>query len=281
MDPLEAYHGRTSQQHQQAFDRLSRQGYRMIALDVYGDPSNARYNAVWVKRPGGGYVAFHGVADADYQRRFNQAVASATCRCWSPPRVRAPPLSLPPCSSREFRVPGWRATASPRPVSKSPTPTPSRAAWRCDPMAVYGTPGDRRYVAVWHARPAWLRTHLRALSSSVSYQSVFDAETNLPFFRPRLLSVAEDRSIAAVFCNDVVGNWVARHGLTSGQYQQEFDADIANGLMPICVSAGGTGAGPRFAAIFAERDVAPPGCGSRPASGRPPWLRPNRPSKPS
>ena len=76
MDPLEAYHGRTSQQHQQAFDRLSRQGYRMIALDVYGDPSNARYNAVWVKRPGGGYVAFHGVADADYQGRFNQAVAS-------------------------------------------------------------------------------------------------------------------------------------------------------------------------------------------------------------
>ena len=46
MDPLEAYHGRTAQQHQQAFDRLSRQGYRMIALDVYGDPSNARYNAV-------------------------------------------------------------------------------------------------------------------------------------------------------------------------------------------------------------------------------------------
>ena len=270
MDPLEAYHGRTSQQHQQAFDRLSRQGYRMIALDVYGDPSNARYNAVWVKRPGGGYVAFHGVADADYQGRFNQAVASGH----APVLVAATGSGSATVFAAVFEqgIPGpWLARHGLTQAGFEITNANAvQGGMALRSMAVYGTPVDRRYVAVWHARPAWLRTHLRALSSSVSYQSVFDAETNLPFFRPRLLSVAEDRSIAAVFCNDVVGNWVARHGLTSGQYQQEFDSNIANGLMPICVSAGGTGAGARFAAIFAERDVAPArvwfATGTRPAA---------------
>jgi CubicO group peptidase (beta-lactamase class C family) len=270
MDPLEAYHGRTAQQHQQAFDRLSRQGYRMIALDVYGDPSNARYNAVWVKRPGGAYVAFHGISNADYQGRFNQAVALGH----APVLVAATGSGGATIFAAVFEqgIPGpWLARHG---LSQAAfdvaNATAVQGGMALRSMAVYGSPGDRRYVAVWHARPAWLRTHLRALSSSVSYQSVFDAETNLPFFRPRLVSVAEDRSIASVFCNDVVGNWVARHGLTSGQYQQEFDSNLANGLMPICVSAGGTGAAARFAAIFAERDVAPArvwfATGTRPAA---------------
>ena len=53
----------------------------MIALSASGAPSNARYNAVWVRRPGGAWLAFHGVRDADYRgRAFDQAVASGLAR---------------------------------------------------------------------------------------------------------------------------------------------------------------------------------------------------------
>jgi CubicO group peptidase (beta-lactamase class C family) len=257
MDPFEAYHGRTAQQHQEAFDRLSQQGHRMIALDVYGNPSNARYNAVWVKRPGAAYLAFHGVRDSQYQGRFDQAVASGH----APVLVAATGSGSSTIFAAVFErgVPGpWLARHGLTQSGFEATNVMAvQGGMALKSMAVYGTASERRYVAVWHARPAWHRTHLRAISSAPAYQSVFDAETSLPFFRPRLLSVAEDRAIAAVFSNDVVGRWVARHGLTSSQYQQEFDRNVRDGLMPIAVSAGGNGSGARFAAIFAERDVAP------------------------
>lgn len=256
MEPLEAYHGRTAQQHQEAFDRLSRQGYRMISLNVYGSPANARYNAVWVQRVGGGFLAFHGVADGDYQGRFDQAVASG----FAPVLVSATGAGGGAVFAAVFEqgVPGpWLAKhGMTQGAFEFINANAITGGMALRSMAVYGSPGDPRYVAVWHPRPTGVITHLRAFVEPADYQGVFDAETTLPFFRPRLVAVAEDRRLAAVFSNDIVGRCVARHGLTAGQYQQEFDSNVANGLFPICVSAGGIGAAARFAAIFAERDIA-------------------------
>jgi CubicO group peptidase (beta-lactamase class C family) len=256
MEPFEAYHGRTAQQHQEAFDRLSRQGYRMISLNVYSNPASARYNAVWVQRVGGAYLAFHGVADGDYQGRFDQAVASG----YAPVLVSATGSGVGAIFAAVFEqgIPGpWLARHGLNGAAFEFTNAMAvQGGMALRSMAVYGSPGDPRYVAVWHSRPNGLLTHLRALTAAPAYQAVFEAETSLPFFRPRIVSVAEDRSLAAVFSNDIVGRWAARHGLTSAQYQQEFDRNVADGLVPICVSAGGIGAAARFAAIFAERDIA-------------------------
>ena len=47
---FQAYHGVTAAEHQAQFNQLSAEGYRMISLSVYGDPSDALYAAVWVQR---------------------------------------------------------------------------------------------------------------------------------------------------------------------------------------------------------------------------------------
>ena len=47
----------------------------MISLSVYGDPADARYAAVWVKRQGAAWVAVHGVDSAGYQSFFNNWTA--------------------------------------------------------------------------------------------------------------------------------------------------------------------------------------------------------------
>jgi hypothetical protein len=72
---LEAYHGVTAAQHQANFNKFSAQGYRIISLSVYGDPSDARYAAVWVQRSGPAWVAVHGVDTAGYQTFFNNWTA--------------------------------------------------------------------------------------------------------------------------------------------------------------------------------------------------------------
>jgi CubicO group peptidase (beta-lactamase class C family) len=255
MEPFEAYHGRTAQQHQEAFDRLIGLGYRMIALSAYGVPSNARYNAVWVRRAGGAWLAFHGVRDADYQGRFDQAVASGL----APVLVSATGTGPSTIFAAVFEagVPGpWMARHG---LDRASFEVANNQAvlggMALRSMTVYGAGASPRYAAVWHARRSGVLTHLRALENLADYQAVFDAEASLPFFRLRFVSVAEDHRLAAVFSNDDVGRWVARHGLTASAYQQEFDSHVANGLMPICVDAGGVGSSARFAAIFAERDI--------------------------
>ena len=72
---FQAYHGVTSAQHQANFDSLSVQRYRMISLSVYGDPADARYAAVWVKRTGAAWVALHGVDSGGYKSFFNNCTA--------------------------------------------------------------------------------------------------------------------------------------------------------------------------------------------------------------
>lgn len=270
MEPFEAYHARTSQQHQEAFDRLSRQGFRMISLNVYGGAANPRYNAVWVQRAGAEYLAFHGVRGVDYQGRFDQALASG----YSPVLVTATGSGNATVFAAFFErgVPGpWLARHNVTLAEFEAANTMAvQGGMALRSLAIYGTSSDPRYAAVWHPRPAGVITHLRALNETAAYQQVFDAESSLPFFRPRLVAVADDQRLSAVFSNDIVGRWVARHGLTAAQYQQEFDRNVADGLLPICVSAGGIGANARFAAVFAERDIALPrtwsATGTRPSA---------------
>ncbi len=49
------------------------------------------------------------------------------------------------------------------------------------------------------------------------------------------------------------GDTIARHGLTSAQFQQESNRATGKGFRPVCVSGYGEGAGTRFAAIWEKR----------------------------
>jgi hypothetical protein len=204
MEPFEAYHGRTAQQHQEAVDRLSVQGFRMIALSVYGSPSDARYNAVWVRRPGGAWLAFHGIRDADYQGRFDQAVASGR----APVLVSATGAGSSTIFAAVFEagLPGpWMARHGlDRASFEAANNQAMLGGMALRSMTVYGGAASPRYAAVWHARPAGVLIHLRALENSADYQGVFDAEASLPFFRPRFVSVTEDQRLAAVFSNSLL-----------------------------------------------------------------------------
>jgi hypothetical protein len=89
--------------------------------------------------------------------------------------------------------------------------------------------------------------------SGTDCQTWFNAVTQLPS-RLSYISLSSDYMYASVFRDDCIGTWQARHGLTSDEYQAEFDAQTKNGLYPICVQGGGSGSDTRYAAIFATRD---------------------------
>jgi len=86
------------------------------------------------------------------------------------------------------------------------------------------------------------------------YQGVFETQTQIPGFRPACVSVASDHSVCALFTDEGIGPWSARHGMTPDEYQAEFSRQRSAGRMPICVQGGGSGGNVRYAAIFASQD---------------------------
>jgi len=127
-------------------------------------------------------------------------------------------------------------------------------------VTIYGTASDGRYAAIWHANPTYVKWHVHDADTAASYQTVFNAETQLPGYqlagyRPAYVTLSSDHIYCSVFKDDVVGPWVARHGLTAAQYQAEFDQQNAHGFYPICVQGGGSGNDTRYAAIFAKQDI--------------------------
>lgn len=263
---FQAYHGVTSTQHQTNFNNLSAQGFRMISLSVYGDPGDARYAAVWVQRAGSAWVAVHGVNSEGYQSFFNNWTAkgfvpvlvSATGTAGNAVFAAVFEQGISGSWMARHGVPSGPEANAGTFQNLNKTAHNQRMALRS--VAIYGTPSDRRYMAVWHANPGFVKWHAHPSDTGESYQDVFNAEVQLPGYqlsgyRPSYVAVSSDHMYCSVFKDDVVGPWVARHGMSAADYQAEFDKQKAAGLYPICVQGGGVGSDTRYAAIFAKQDM--------------------------
>lgn len=263
---FQAYHGVTGAEHQTRFNTLSAEGFRMISLSVYGDPGDARYAAVWVQRPGAAWSAVHGVDSAGYQSFFN----NWTAKGYVPVLVSATGSSSNAIFAAVFEqgisgpwvarhgMPSGPATSAGTFQNLNQTAVSSKLSLRS--VAIYGSGNDQRYAAVWHSNPGYVKWHIHPADTAASYQTVFNAETQLPGYqlagyRPAYVTLSGDQIYCSVFKDDVVGAWVARHNLTSDDYQTEFNRQNAAGFYPICVQGGGSGGNTRYAAIFAKQDI--------------------------
>ncbi len=264
--PIEAYHGVTAAVHQSNFNRLFPQGYRIISLSVYGDPGDPRYAAVWVQRQGPPWVAVHGVNSADYQAFFNKWTADG----FVPVLVSATGLISNAIFAAVFEqgiVGTWMARhgMASGAVSSQATFQGENAVAAAQGMilrsfAIYGSMSDRRYAAIWHPSPGFVKWHVHPSDTVDGYQLTFNTETQLPGYalhgyRPAYVALSGDQIYCSVFKDDVVGPWVARHGMTSDGYQVAFNQQLAAGFYPICVQGGGSGSNTRYAAVFATQDI--------------------------
>jgi CubicO group peptidase (beta-lactamase class C family) len=258
---MEAYHGVSASTHQANFDRLSKAGNRMISLSVYGDPSNAQYAAVWVKRAGSPWVATHGLNFNQYQNFFD----TWTKKGYVPTLISATgtPSNAIFAAVFEQGIKGaWFTSHGYTSGSENNAGTFQNAnkSARSQQMilksfAIYGTNSDRRYAAIYHANPGFTKWHVYTSDTAASYQTNFNAEISLPNYRAASVALSGDQMYCSLFKDDMVGEWSARHGITAAEYQAEFDKQVNNGFYPISVQGGGSGGNTRYAVIFAKRDI--------------------------
>jgi hypothetical protein len=261
--PFIAYHGASFLAHQQHFDDLYPKGWHMITLSVYGDLLEQRYAAVWVPfEVPVPWSAIHGANGAQYQAFFNkcasggfhpilltvagsgsQTVFAGTCE------LRPGPIPLTRFGlasgndDQNTTIEYWNKEALAQ-------------GWILTSGAIYGTLGSPLgrplYAGIWSQNThgvSWNAAGVR--DDATAYQARFNAETSAGG-RPSFVTLSSYQRYLSVFVHDAIGRWVARHGLTSDQYQAEFDKWTKQGFYPFSVQAGGFGSDARFAVLFAE-----------------------------
>jgi CubicO group peptidase (beta-lactamase class C family) len=267
-----AYHDRTSGDHQAHFDDLYPKGWRMVSLSVYGARGDERYAAVWVKRAGPDWSAVHGVTFAGYQAAFDNAVAAG----FKPVLLAATGPANDPVFAGTFEQRPGPVPLTRHGLVRGADTDPATIeywiaqaqenGWMPVSIAVYGSVADPRYAGIWVDNPrriCW--TMDGRLDGAGEYQSRFDALVPA-WARPVQVAVSPDDHYASIFRDDLIGDFVARHELTSAGYQHEFDQFVPQGYWPVSVQAGGAGGAARFAVVFGKTDQ-PIALSWRPATG--------------
>jgi CubicO group peptidase (beta-lactamase class C family) len=270
MQPFVAYHGLSGAEHQQRVDTLSRQGYRPISLGVSGDPPLTVYSAVWVQRSGPKWWSLHNLSAAQYQARLDQLVAQGYAPVLVSASGPAATATFAAVFEQGISVP-WFARHGLRWGPESDPDTivhenarALREGFIPRSLAVYGSPGDRRFAGTWFRNLASPTNPARVTNSSApwswwfadqgTHQLVFEAEI-AGGMRPAWICAAPDQFQLSVFRDDQVGEWWARHAITGDEYQIEFNARVAVGAMPIVVQASGTGNAIRYSSVFARTET--------------------------
>jgi len=254
-----AYHDRTGDDHQIQFNTLYNAGYRMISLSVY-NPEAPLYAAVWVKRAGPPWAAIHGASADTWQIFFNQWAAQG----FHPIILTAAgPVNRAVFAAVVEQRPG------PVPLTRhhlisGPDTDPNSIqywnkqahtnGWRLAWAASYGDALQPRFAGIWPANQNGVVWNTDGISdSSADYQRRFDAQVSA-WARPAFVTLSGTQRYLSVFTDDQIGEWVARHNMTSSGYQTEFDTWVGRGFYPIRVQAAGSGSNTRFAAIFAKQE---------------------------
>jgi len=130
----------------------------------------------------------------------------------------------------------------------------SKAGYRLTDVSGYEVQGQARYAALWEQKsgPAQIARH--GLSSA-QYQAEVDknAKAGWRLVLVNGYGIGNHDYYVAIWEKGGVLPWVARHGLTSAQYQVEFDKNVKAGYRPVHVSGYAVGGQERYAAIWEKR----------------------------
>jgi hypothetical protein len=230
---------------------------RFIQLNEIPD-DGSRYAALWVKDNGAPFVARHGMTSAQYQQQFDELVGQEGFV-----------LSLVnghSVAGQDRYSAIWEKRPSPPFIARHGLSSQAyqqafddnvRQGFRLKVVSGYDVSGQAHYAAIWEKSegPAFQARH--GLTSQ-QYQQTFDQLIGQGF-RLKLVNgyaVAGQELFAAIWEKDGGPPFVARHGLTSQQYQAAFDDNARQGFRLVWVSSYRHGPEERYAAIW-EKSPSP------------------------
>lgn len=247
-----ARHGLTSDQYQQEFDTWVGQGYRLTYVSGYEDNGEARYAALWELAGSVGWIARHGLTSAQYQQEFDTQLANG---------YRLVLVNGYTVGGSDYFAAIWEASPSGPWVAHHDMSSAEYQqefdrlvgqGYRLVHVSGYGS-GSEKFAALWEqtSGPAWIAHH--GLNSS-QYQAAFDSYVaqgyHLKLVGGYPTSDGDGTHYVAIWEQGAASPWIARHGLTSAEYQQTFNDLRYQGYRPVVVSGYASGSSAGYAALW-------------------------------
>lgn len=249
-----ARHGLDGGAYQQAFDAQGFNGYRLTQVDAAESANGLSYTALWNHVPGPAFVARHGITGAEYQAEFDRLVPQGFRPTCVSGANAGGDIRYAALFEQDSSV-AWVARhgidgATYQAEFDRLVPQGFRPRF-VSPASVNG---QLFYACVFEQRggPAFVARHG---ITGAEYQAEFDRLVPQGF-RPVWVDGAEsggDIRYAVIFEQRSDVEWSARHGLSSADYQAEFDRHVAAGFRPVMVTGSGFRGQVFYAAIFERR----------------------------
>ncbi|GAA0851008.1 serine hydrolase [Streptosporangium amethystogenes subsp. fukuiense] len=251
--PWVARHGLTSERYQAEFDRLAKEGYRLIQVDGYEMGGQAGYAAIWEHAPGPPQFARHGLTEPEYRAEYRRLEKEG---------YRLVHVAGYEVAGKVYFAAIWELTGGPHLVAQHDMPSERYQAefdrllkegYRLIHVDGYGIAGKAHFAAIWEKvwgaqGPDWEARHDL---TGARYQAEFD-ELTKKGYRPFHVSgytVGGTDLYAAIWVRGAGPAWSARHGVEGADYQGVFDEHQRDGYRPARVSGYGSGS-ERFAGIW-------------------------------
>lgn len=245
-----ARHGLSGAQYQQAFDELSRKGYRLTSISGYESGGGARYAAVWSKGAGPVTAARHGLDPQQYQAAFDAMARQG---------YRLAFVNGYAVGGKPYYAGIWHKGAGPATAARhgltaeqyqAAVDAMTRQGYGVSHVSAFSLGGSPRFAAIFQkGMPAWVARH--GLTAA-QYQQAFEDFTGQGY---RLQAVSGYRQgngdrYAAVWTKAGGPHWSARHGIPAAHYQHVFDNHRYQAYAPRYVQAFNGADGVRFNAIW-------------------------------
>jgi hypothetical protein len=236
--PWQARHRLTSSDYQNTFDQLISKQYRLTYVSGYTINNDPRFAAIWVQKSNSQWVARHGLTGTEYQQQFDALIANGYTLILvdgytvnGEPRYAAIWDNAPHSAwiARHGMTSDEYQTEFNTHVSQG---------YRLKHVSGYAQGSTALYAAIWEmdgTNVQWVAHHGM---TSTDYQNKFDQYTSTGF-RPLLVGGYGINGVdyyVAIWDKSASGGWVARHGMTSDGYQQEFNHWVGQGYTLTAVS---------------------------------------------
>jgi hypothetical protein len=226
-------------------------GFATVLLEIERFPS--RYASIWEQYDGVPWQARHGISAAEYQQTFTD-LATQGYRLTD---VDVHTGKGQPRFSSIWRLesgPAWQARHGLTSDQYQHTFDEMNATgYRPLCVSGYDVGGQAHYAAVWSKEggPPWIARH--GLSAD-QYQEMFNS---LPAqgFRPirvNAYTVAGQDRFATIWHQRDGSQWLARHGLSSEEYQQLFNQLTGQGWRLLDVGGYGSGGQDRYVCLWEQ-----------------------------
>jgi Bacterial tandem repeat domain 1/Astacin (Peptidase family M12A) len=224
-----------------------------------GTESVGMYAAIWRKTNGGAWVARHGMTSSEYQSEFDKYLGQG---------YRLTNVSGYTIDGKANYAAIWEKSGDNTPwvarhgmtsaQYQAEFNTNAAQGYRLAQVSGYSVNGQECYAAIWDksSTSAWTARHGM---TSAQYQAEFNKNAAQGYRLAQVsgYSVNGQERYAAIWDKSSTSAWTARHGMTSAQYQAEFNKNVAQGYRLAQVSGYSVNGQQRYAAIWDKSSTAP------------------------